>query len=94
MISCAPMSCAPIDILFLDVHITAVNGIDLFEALVADESIRPGPVVVFVTAEDRYLHRALQIGAADYLLKPFSEERFETALQRALRRVPAFAGAS
>ena len=61
---------------------------DLFEAL-ADESPGAVPVVVFVTADDRQVGRALQIGAADYLLKPFSDERFEMALQRALRLVSA-----
>ena len=45
------------------------------------------PVVVFVTADDRYLGRTLEIGAADYVLKPFFDEPFEKALIRALRAV-------
>jgi two-component system LytT family response regulator len=93
MLTDAVISCARIDILFLDVQMPPVNGVDLFKAL-ADESPDAAPVVVFVTADDTHVRRALQIGAADYLLKPFSDERFETALQRALRLVPAFAGAN
>jgi two-component system LytT family response regulator len=43
--------------------------------------------VVFVTAYDEYAIRAFDIHAVDYLLKPFSAERFETALQRAQQRL-------
>lgn len=89
MLRGATVCSAPIDILFLDVHMPAENGLDLFKAL-THESPSAVPVVVFVTADDQHVRRALQIGAADYLLKPFSDERFETALQRALRLLPAF----
>lgn len=69
------------DLLFLDVQMPKLDG---FEVL---ELIDPGPVVIFVTAYDEYAMRAFDAQAADYLLKPFSAERFERALERARGRV-------
>ena len=43
------------------------------------------PAVVFVTAHDEYALRAFDAHAIDYLLKPFSDERFQAALDRAIR---------
>jgi two-component system LytT family response regulator len=69
------------DLLFLDVQMPKLDG---FEVL---ELIDPGPVVIFVTAYDQYAMRAFDAHAVDYLLKPFSRDRFELALERArLRR--------
>jgi len=65
------------DLLFLDVQMPKLDG---FEVL---ELIDPGPAVVFVTAYDQYAIRAFDAQAADYLLKPFSQERFDRALERA-----------
>jgi two-component system, LytTR family, response regulator len=45
------------------------------------------PVVIFVTAFDRFALRAFEAHALDYLLKPFDDERFATALQRACERI-------
>lgn len=67
------------DILFLDVQMPEVDGFDLLEALGADET----PVVVFVTAYDRYAVRAFEVHAVDYLLKPLEDARFAQALARA-----------
>ena len=72
--------CAP-DILFLDVQMPKLNG---FEVL---ELIEPGPAVIFVTAYDQYAMQAFDAHAVDYLLKPFSAERFEVALGRAKSRL-------
>jgi two-component system LytT family response regulator len=69
------------DLLFLDIQMPKLDG---FEVL---ELIDPGPAVVFVTAYDQYAIRAFDAQAADYLLKPFSAERFERALERAKSRV-------
>jgi len=69
------------DILFLDVQMPKLDG---FEVL---ELIDPGPVVVFVTAYDQYATRAFDAHAVDYLLKPFSADRFERALERARSRL-------
>ena len=69
------------DLLFLDVQMPKLDG---FEVL---ELIDPGPVVIFVTAYDQYAMRAFDAHAVDYLLKPFSAERFECALDRARSRL-------
>lgn len=67
------------DLLFLDVQMPAINGFGVLEAIAA----QPPPAVVFVTAFDRYALRAFEVHALDYLLKPFSAERFEKAVARA-----------
>jgi len=69
------------DLLFLDVQMPKLDG---FEVL---ELIDPGPAVIFVTAYDQYAMRAFDAHAVDYLLKPFSAERFEKALDRAKARL-------
>jgi two-component system LytT family response regulator len=69
------------DIVFLDVQMPKLDG---FEVL---ELIDPGPAIVFVTAYDQYAMRAFDAHAVDYLLKPFSAERFERALKRAKLRI-------
>ena len=73
------------DLVFLDVQMPRLTG---FETL---ELLEPRPAVVFVTAYDRYALKAFEVHAVDYLLKPFSSERFEAALARA--RALAGAGA-
>jgi two-component system LytT family response regulator len=67
------------DLLFLDVQMPRLNGFELLEAL------SPGriPVVIFTTAYDEHAIRAFEFSALDYLLKPFTEARFKTSLQRA-----------
>jgi two-component system LytT family response regulator len=67
------------DIVFLDVQMPDVDGFDVLRAL----SGEPLPVVVFVTAYDKYAVRAFDVHAVDYLLKPFHDERFAEALARA-----------
>lgn len=69
------------DILFLDVQMPGMNGFSVLEAAGA-ESV---PVVIFVTAYDRYAIRAFDAGAVDYLLKPFDDDRFRRSLERAKR---------
>ena len=71
------------DLVFLDVRMPKLDG---FEVL---ELIEPGaiPVVIFVTAFDEYATRAFDAHAVDYLLKPFSVERLDRALERAKLRL-------
>jgi two-component system, LytTR family, response regulator len=71
------------DILFLDVQMPGMGGFDVIEALEAGEL----PVIVFATAYDQYAVDAFEVHAVDYLLKPFDDERFATALSRAKDRV-------
>jgi two-component system LytT family response regulator len=68
------------DLLFLDVQMPKLDGFEVLELIDAD------PAVIFVTAYDRYAMRAFDAQAIDYLLKPFSAERFDRALQRAQGR--------
>lgn len=70
--------CKP-DLVFLDVQMPECDGFDVLEQLGADQP----RAIVFVTAYDQYALRAFEAGALDYLLKPFDNERFERALQRA-----------
>lgn len=58
-----------------------MSGFDVL-AGIADVHV---PVVVFVTAHDEYAIRAFEVNAVDYLLKPFTQERFDEALSRARR---------
>ena len=82
------------DLVFLDVQMPECGGFDVVEILKAEGAL---PVIVFVTAYDEYALRAFDVGALDYLLKPFDDARFALALQRAKERLivrePARAGA-
>ena len=64
------------DLLFLDIQMPKLNGFEVLDLLDAK------PRVIFVTAYDSYAIRAFEVNAIDYLLKPFSRERFEKALLR------------
>lgn len=65
------------DLVFLDIQMPKLNGFEMLELL--DKH----PVIIFTTAYDQYAIRAFEVNAADYLLKPFSPERFEEALDKA-----------
>src|SRR5437879_653891 len=71
------------DLIFLDIQMPELDGFGVLEALSAE----PMPVIVFVTAHDKFALRAFEVHAVDYLLKPFDRERFESALQHALDRL-------
>jgi two-component system, LytTR family, response regulator len=70
------------DLVFLDVQMPECDGFDVIEMLGAD-----APCVIFVTAYDSYALRAFEVGALDYLLKPFDNSRFERMLERAKVRL-------
>lgn len=71
------------DLLFLDIQMPGMNG---FEALASIEHERI-PAIVFVTAFDSYALKAFELHALDYLLKPFTDKRFEEALRQAKSQV-------
>ena len=71
------------DVLFLDIQMPEGDGLDLARVLQAQGA----PAVVFVTAFDAYALSAFDVRAIDYLLKPFSAERFRSALGRAREHV-------
>lgn len=65
------------DLLFLDIQMPKLDGFEVVELL------DPRPLVVFVTAYDEYALRAFEVHAIDYLLKPFTPERFAEVLAHA-----------
>jgi two-component system LytT family response regulator len=73
------------DLIFLDIQMPEMSGIDVAASL--GDAQRPA--IVFVTAYERYAVRAFEANAVDYLVKPFSRERFALTLQRAKRRLSA-----
>lgn len=71
------------DIVFLDVQMPEVDGFQVLERLGPERA----PVVVFVTAYDRYALRAFEVHAVDYLLKPVDAARLRDAFEHARSRV-------
>ena len=71
------------DILFLDVQMPELDGLGVIDAIGAKEM----PLTVFVTAYDQHAIRAFEANALDYLLKPFSDERFEATMARVKARL-------
>jgi two-component system, LytTR family, response regulator len=69
------------DLLFLDVQMPELDGFQVMREVSRDAL----PVTIFVTAYDRYAMQAFEAHALDYLLKPFSEERFRDAMEHARR---------
>jgi two-component system LytT family response regulator len=64
------------DLIFLDIQMPKINGFEMLELL--DST----PSVIFTTAFDEYAIKAFEANAIDYLLKPFSKERFDFAIQK------------
>jgi two-component system, LytTR family, response regulator len=71
-----------LDLVFLDVQMPELDGLQVIETVGAAAM----PLTVFVTAYDKHAIRAFEANALDYLLKPFSDERWEAALARAKTR--------
>jgi len=69
------------DLLFLDVQMPKVSGLELLEIL------DNGPVVVFSTAYDQYALKAFEMSAVDYLLKPYSQARFDQAMVKVMEQL-------
>ena len=68
-------------LLFLDVRMPELSGLEVVQR------IRHMPEIVFTTAYDRFAMAAFELGALDYLLKPFGRQRFALMLERARRRL-------
>ena len=71
------------DLVFLDVQMPRRNGFDVLARIPPAQM----PLIIFVTAYDQYGLRAFDVQAADYLLKPFSDSRFRTAVTHAKERL-------
>ncbi len=69
------------DLVFLDVQMPKLDGFEVLQLIASDVA------VIFVTAFDQYAMKAFDAHAVDYLLKPFSLDRFEKALERARQRL-------
>jgi two-component system LytT family response regulator len=70
------------DIAFLDIEMPEMSGLEIAGSLPDS-----GPVVVFITAFSTYATHAFDVSAVDYVMKPFSDQRFREAVERAKRRV-------
>jgi two-component system, LytTR family, response regulator len=73
------------DLVFLDVQMPEVSGFDVLRALPAES----WPAVIFVTAHDQHAIAAFEVHALDYLLKPFTQARLLSAVQRARQHLQA-----
>ena len=69
------------DLVFLDVQMPQLDGLGVLQQLMPEEL----PVTIMVTAYDKYAIQAFDAHAIDYLLKPFSDQRFDNAISRARR---------
>ncbi|GHA66425.1 LytR/AlgR family response regulator transcription factor [Pontibacter akesuensis] len=68
------------DLIFLDIQMPKINGFEMLEL------VEQAPGVIFTTAFDEYALKAFEANAVDYLLKPFSQERFDAALKKWLEK--------
>ena len=71
------------DLVLLDVRLPGMTGIDVLGR------VRHRPAVIFTTAHDQFAVAAFELGALDYLLKPFGQERFLRAMERARPHIEA-----
>jgi two-component system LytT family response regulator len=69
------------DLLFLDIQMPKLDGFELLEVLDYN------PAIIFATAFDQFAIKAFEMNAVDYLLKPFSKDRFQGAVQKAIQRI-------
>ncbi len=68
-----------VDAIFLDISMPELNGFEMAEAIVR---LRKPPYIIFATAYDDYAIKAFEVNAIDYLLKPITQERLETTINR------------
>jgi len=76
----------PVDLLFLDVHMPALSGIELYKA------VPQKTAVIFTTAHSQYAVEGFNLAALDYLLKPIPFDRFLQAAERARDYIGASRG--
>lgn len=74
------------DVLFLDIQMPKIDGFELLEVL------DPKPEIIFCTAFDQFAIKAFELNAVDYLLKPFSKDRLEQAVEKARKRIASRSG--
>jgi len=69
------------DLVFLDIQMPKLNGFEMLELLESN------PNIIFTTAFDQYALKAFEVNAVDYLLKPFSRERFSNAVNKVIDKI-------
>ncbi len=69
------------DVVFLDIQMPKITGFEMLEL------IEKPPVIIFTTAYDQFALKACEVNAADYLLKPFSKERFNESIEKAFSHI-------
>lgn len=69
------------DLIFLDIQMPDLNGFEVIEEIKKEMKL---PFIVFTTAYEQFALKAFEVSATDYLLKPFTEERFKDAINRTL----------
>jgi len=67
----------PVDLMFIDIQMPGYNGVEIYKSLECK------PMVVFTTAFSEYAVEGFNVNAVDYLLKPYTQERFKQAVQKA-----------
>ncbi len=73
------------DLVLMDIHMPGLTGLQVLRELAADDAAA-APSVIFTTAYDEHALAAFELHAVDYLLKPFSQQRFNEAVQHVLQR--------
>ncbi len=68
------------DLIFLDINMKDLNGFQVLQKI----KVHPKPIVIFVTAYDKYALKAFDVEAFDFMVKPFKEERFFKAVHKVL----------
>lgn len=74
------------DLIFLDIQMPKLNGFEMLEL------IDTRPEIIFITAHNDFAIRAFEMNAVDYLLKPYSQERLISAVQKAAGKIKTGAG--
>ena len=69
------------ELIFLDIQMPKITGFEMLELL------ENPPVVIFSTAFDQYAIKAFEMNATDYLLKPYTEDRFNEAVEKAIQKL-------
>ena len=69
------------ELIFLDIQMPKITGFEMLELLDSP------PIVIFSTAFDQYAIKAFEMNATDYLLKPYTEDRFNEAVEKALQKL-------
>ncbi|HYF29870.1 MAG TPA: LytTR family DNA-binding domain-containing protein [Chitinophagaceae bacterium] len=72
---------SPVDLIFLDINMPVLDGLSFLKTLANP------PQIIFTTAYKEYAHQAFDLAACDYLLKPFSLERFIVAVDKAKEKL-------